>query len=101
MNRITQRIVPLTIVVTAVAMAGFGLLALANVFFPGLAAQAGLSLDEILGALGDQADAVGALTGLSLLTDLILFAAAYLFVCVILWIQEELRTYVANRSHFK
>ncbi len=101
MNRAARSLAPLTIVVVALAGVTFGLLALANVFFPGLAAQAGLSLDAIIGALAAQAEAVSALTGLSLATDLILFAAAYVLVCVILWVQAELRTYFANRSHFE
>ena len=101
MNRIKERVMPFAIIVFAVLAAVVGLLALANVFFPGLAAQAGLSFGTISDSLSAQASAVTALTGLSLLTDLILFTAAYIFVCIILWIQAELRTYLANRGHFR
>lgn len=101
MNRVKDYVMPFLIVLVAISATAFGLLALANLFFPGLSAQAGLSLDTIGGAITSQVSALTTITGLSPLTDVILFVAAYVFVCMILWIQSELRIYLTNRSHFK
>lgn len=101
MNRLRDGVMPFLIVVTAVFAITMGVLAVTNVFFPGLSAQAGLSYDTIGATLAGQAETVTHLTGLSPLTDLLLFAAAYILVCILLWVQSELRTYLSNRSHFR
>jgi hypothetical protein len=101
MKRFKEHLMPFVIILTAVFVITLALLSVANLVFPGLSAQAGLSFGEVGSTLGRQAGVVTQLTGLSPLTDLILFAAAYIFVCIILWIQAELRTYLASRGHFK
>lgn len=100
LNRLREYILPTLIILCGIAALVFGFLLLANWLFPTLTAESGLGFGTIGDTVATQAGAVTALTGLSPLTDLILFAAAYILVCMFLWLQAELRTYLTNRSHF-
>lgn len=100
-TRFRDRALPVLIIVVGIATVTYGILLLADWFFPSLSAQSGLSLDAIGDSLTSQFTTVANLTGLSVGTDLLLFAAAYVLVCVLLWLQAELRTYFANQDHFQ
>lgn len=93
-------VVPTVVTIAGIALVAFAMLAAANVFFPALTEQSGLGFSTIGATVSNQATTLADLTGLSPATDLILFAAAYILVCVSLWLQGELRTYLSNRSHF-
>ncbi len=100
LNRLREYVLPTLIILCGIAALAFILLLLANWLFPGLTAESGLGFTTIGSTLVAQVSTVTVLTGLSPLTDLILFAAAYTLVCMFLWLQSELRTYLSNRSHF-
>jgi hypothetical protein len=101
LNRVFEKVVPFVLVVAAVAAVSIVMLALAGWAFPALSQQTGLGLGTIGLSLQNQFGVVTALTGLSPLADLILGVAAYVLVCILLWLQAEIRTYLANQSHFK
>lgn len=100
LNRLREYVLPTLIILCGIAVLIFGFLLLANWFLPSLTAGSGLGFTTIGATLATQVSTVAVLTGLSPLTDLTLFAAAYVLVCMFLWLQEELRTYFSNRSHF-
>lgn len=99
-NRLREDVGPVLIIVAGIAAVAFGAMLATNLLFPGLSAQSGLSLSAIGDSLTAQVTAVSDLTGLTLGTDLILFVAGYILVCISLWLQAELRTYITNRGHF-
>lgn len=100
-RRIKERLGVAGIVILAILAISLGLAFVAAILFPTEASQAGLGVGTLIESLREQIDAVSKLTGLSLGADLLLFAAAYILVCVFLWIQSELRAYLGNRSHFE
>lgn len=99
-RRLPDYIMPTLILILGIGLVTFLILAAANLVFPNLVGESGLSFGTIGSTLSGQVAAVSHLTGLSLLTDLGLLIAAYLLVCLLLWLQGEFRTYLANRSHF-
>lgn len=88
-------------VTAGVLAAAAGLVLLGALLFPTEASQVGLGIGGLVAGTRDQLDALRDLTGLSLGADLLLLGAAYILVCMFLWIQAEARTYLANRSHFE
>lgn len=101
LNRLGRKLGPIALILLGVAGVVTLVMILATILLPGLTEGVGLGLMTLGETLTDQAAAVQALTGLSPLADILLFVAAYVFVCVALWIQGELRNYFANRSHFE
>ncbi|MSU75910.1 hypothetical protein EXS54_00320 [Patescibacteria group bacterium] len=90
-----------TVVIVAIVGIAAGLIFLAAVLFPTESSQAGLGVGALVGSVREQIETVSTLTGLSIGADLLLFMAAYILVCMFLWMQSELRTYFGNRSHFE
>lgn len=89
------------LVVLGVVGIGALMVLVGAVLFPAEASQVGLGLGGLVTGTRDQLDVLQELTGLSLAADLFLVGAAYILVCMFLWIQAEVRTYLANRSHFE
>lgn len=92
---------PALVIIGAIVAIAAGLVLVAAILFPTESSQAGLGLGNLVESVRHQLDTLGRLTGLSPLADVFLLAAAYIMVCICLWIQHETRMYFTNRSHFE
>jgi hypothetical protein len=101
MSRAFDRALPILLVIGAVAVIGGLLTGLGSIVFPEQAEQTGSGLTAVLQVVAVQSEMAGDLTGFDPILDLSLLFVAYVLVCLFMWSQDQLRIYLANRSHFK
>lgn len=67
---------------------------------PEIVSVFGVGTDDLLSTFSQQTEAVKQITSLQPLLDLFLLAGSYVFVCVLLWLQDQVKSYLQNRGHF-
>lgn len=101
-GRETRQQLLLTGFVVAAVAAFIGLfLTILSLSAPETVNMFGVGSAELLATVSAQTGAVERLTGFKPLFDSFLLVGSYIFVSLLLWLQKEIRTYLANRYHFE
>lgn len=98
--KVKQGVSSATIIALFIALFLSIFLAVLALSAPEIVSVFGVGTDDLLSTVSQQTEVIKQITGLQPLLDLFLLAGSYVLVCVLLWLQDQMKTYLQNRGHF-